>query len=41
MTFIAFSHFITVLGGDDVDMEMATFVFWKVWKKSVKPFSRA
>jgi hypothetical protein len=38
MTFIVSSHFITVLGGDDVDMEVN--FFWKIWRKSVKPFSK-
>jgi hypothetical protein len=40
MTFIVSSHFITVLGGNDVDLEMPIFL-GKVWKKSVKPFSKA
>jgi hypothetical protein len=40
MTFIVSSHFITVLGGDDVDLEMPNF-FWEIWRKSVKPFSKA
>ena len=37
MTFIVSSHFITVLGGDDVDLEMPIF-FGKVWKKIGKTF---
>jgi hypothetical protein len=40
MTFIVSPHFIEVLGNQDVDMEMPIF-FGKVWKKLVKPFSRA
>jgi hypothetical protein len=32
MTFIVSSHFITVLGGNDVDLEMPNFL-GKVWKK--------
>jgi hypothetical protein len=39
MTFIVSSHFITVLGGNDVDLEVN--FFWKIWRKSVKPFSKA
>jgi hypothetical protein len=44
MTFIVSSYFIEVIGNEDVDLEMPTnfFVFLgKVWKKSVKSFSRA
>jgi hypothetical protein len=40
MAFIVSSYFITVLGGDDVDLEVKVF-FWKIWRKSVKPFSKA
>jgi hypothetical protein len=40
MTFIVSSHFIKVLGGDDVDMEVKLF-FEKIWRKSVKLFSKA
>jgi hypothetical protein len=40
MTIIVSSRFIMVLGGDDVDLEV-TFFFWKIWRKSVKPFSKA
>jgi hypothetical protein len=40
MTFIVSSYFIEVLGNEDVDMEMPK-KFLKVWKKLVKPFSRA
>jgi hypothetical protein len=41
MTFIVSSHFIMVLGGDDVDLEMP-FFWGKVWKKNLgKPFSKA
>jgi hypothetical protein len=39
MTFIVSSHFNKVLGGDDVDLEVN--FFWKIWRKSVKPFSKA
>jgi hypothetical protein len=39
MTFIISSHFIKVLGGDDVNLEV--IFFWKIWRKSVKPFSKA
>jgi hypothetical protein len=39
MTFIVSSHFIKVLGGDDVDLEVN--FFGKIWRKSVKPFSKA
>jgi hypothetical protein len=39
MTFIVSSHIIKVLGGDDVDLEVN--FFWKIWRKSVKPFSKA
>jgi hypothetical protein len=38
MTFIVSSHFITVLGGNDVDMEMATFVFLEGLEKVGKTF---
>jgi hypothetical protein len=38
MTFIVSSYFIKVLGGDDVDLEV---IFWKIWRKLVKPFSKA
>jgi hypothetical protein len=41
MTFIVSSHFITVLGGDDVDLEMPIFLGEGLKKKSVKPFSKA
>jgi hypothetical protein len=40
MTFIVSSHFIKVLGGDDVDLEVKLF-FWNIWRKLVKPFSKA
>jgi hypothetical protein len=40
MTFIVSSHFIKVLGGDDVDLEVKLF-FGMIWRKSVKPFSKA
>jgi hypothetical protein len=40
MTFIVSSYFITVPGGDDVDLEMPKKI-WKIWRKSVKPFSKA
>jgi hypothetical protein len=40
MAFIVSSHFIKVLGGDDVDLEV-NFFFGKIWRKSVKPFSKA
>jgi hypothetical protein len=39
MTFIVSSHFIKVLGGDDVDLEVN--FFGKIWRKLVKPFSKA
>jgi hypothetical protein len=39
MTFIVSSHFIKVLGGNDVVLEVN--FFWKIWRKSVKPFSKA
>jgi hypothetical protein len=39
MTFIVSSHFIMVLGSDDVDLEMP--IFLEIWRKSVKPFSKA
>jgi hypothetical protein len=39
MTFIVSSHIIKVLGGDDIDLEVS--FFWKIWRKSVKPFSKA
>jgi hypothetical protein len=39
MTFIVSSHFIMVLGGDDVDLEMP--IFFGDLGKSVKPFSKA
>jgi hypothetical protein len=39
MTFIVSSCFIMVLGGDDVDLEVN--FFWKIWRKSVKPFFKA
>jgi hypothetical protein len=39
MTFIVSSHFITVLGGEDVDLEMQKkFFFGKIWKELVKLF---
>jgi hypothetical protein len=38
MTFIVSSHFNKVLGGDDVELEVN--FFWKIWRKSVKPFSK-
>jgi hypothetical protein len=38
MTFIVSSHFITVLGGNDVDMEMTTFVFSEGLEKVGKTF---
>jgi hypothetical protein len=40
MAFIVSSHFIKVLGGDDVDLEV-NFFFGKIWRKSVKLFSKA
>jgi hypothetical protein len=40
MTFIVSSYFITVLGGDDVDLEVPIFL-GRFGKKSVKPFSKA
>jgi hypothetical protein len=40
MTFIVSSHFIKVLGGDEVDMEVNLF-FEKIWRKPVKLFSKA
>jgi hypothetical protein len=40
MTFIVSSYFIEVLGDEDVDLEMPKN-FGKIWRKSVKPFSRA
>jgi hypothetical protein len=40
MTFIGSSYFIEELGDEDVDMEMPIF-FGKIWRKLVKPFSRA
>jgi hypothetical protein len=40
MTFIVSSYFIEVLRDEDVDLEMPK-KFGKIWRKSVKPFSRA
>jgi hypothetical protein len=34
---IVSSHFITVLGGNDVNLEV---IFWEIWRKPVKPFSK-
>jgi hypothetical protein len=39
MTFVVSSHFIKVLGGNDVDLEVN--FFGKIWRKSLKPFSKA
>jgi hypothetical protein len=39
MTSIVSSHFIKVLGGDDVDL--AVNFFGKISSESVKPFSKA
>jgi hypothetical protein len=39
-TFITSSYHIEVLGGENVDLEMLIF-FGKIWRKSVKPFSKA
>jgi hypothetical protein len=39
MTFIVSSYFIEVLRGENVDLEMPK-IFGKIWRKSVKPFSK-
>jgi hypothetical protein len=42
MTFIVSSYFIEGLGNEDVDKtKQKTKKIGTVWKKSVKPFSRA
>jgi hypothetical protein len=41
MTFIGSSYFIEELGDKDVDLEMPKKFFGKIWRKSIKPFSRA
>jgi hypothetical protein len=40
MTSIVSSYFIEVLGNEDVDLEVK-FFWGMIWRKSVKPFSKA